>query len=412
MSLERHAGNGHQTVDVSFSEGKGELASCGIIREYWNKLTTPTLGQLSLLLGLCLLIGLGMGIAIDVNEFSMHAFYRNRLVRCYLRAIRKKDADPKPNPNPVSDLDPGDDPHLADLADPSIDQKKGLPYLGPYLLINTALNLTDPRRLGWQERQAAPFILAPLYCGSNITGYRKTREYADNITLGTALAISGAAFTSNMGYHTNRALAFFLSIFNVRLGWWIGHPGREGYTRQGPRLGLPYLLVELFGRANEERRYIYLSDGGHFDNLGIYELIRRRCKYIVCSDAGEDPQSGFDDLGMVIRKVRADLGVDIEINLDMVRRQQDQPYSRWHHAIGTIRYDLVDESSPVGMLVYIKASLVGDEPADVLEYKAHHADFPHETTLDQFFSESQFEAYRKLGEPIGREVFRYAQQAL
>ena len=117
---------------------------------------------------------------------------------------------------------------------------------------------------------------------------------------------------------------------------------------------------------------------------------------------------------MAIRKIRADFGVDIEINLDMIKPQKGQQYSRRHVAIGTIRYDLVDENSPVGKLVYIKASLVEDdgEPADVQEYKAHHPEFPHETTLDQFFSESQFEAYRALGEHVGREVFRYAQQSL
>jgi hypothetical protein len=215
-----------------------------------------------------------------------------------------------------------------------------------------------------------------------------------------------------MGFHSSRALAFFLSLFNVRLGWWVGNPKGKYYRRQGPRWGLLYLLNELFGRLKENSQYIYLSDGGHFEDLALYELIRRRCKYIVCCDAGADPRFGFDDLGMAIRKIRADFGVDIEINLDLIKPQEGQRYSRRHVAIGTIRYDMMDENSPVGMLVYIKASLLGVEPADVLEYKAHHPDFPQETTFDQFFAESQFEAYRALGEHIGREVFRYAQHAL
>ena len=113
-----------------------------------------------------------------------------------------------------------------------------------------------------------------------------------------------------MGYHSSRPLAFFLSLFNARLGWWIGNPKHDKYTDDGPRWGLYYLLAELMGLANEKRDYIYLSDGGHFDNLGLYELIRRRCKFIVCCDAGADPQFGFDDLGMAIRKIRADFGVD------------------------------------------------------------------------------------------------------
>lgn len=397
---------GSHTINIEINEGQPPPTSCGILSEYWADLNAHQTDKIVMLFGICLLIGIGMGFSIDVNQFSLQAFYRNRLVRCYLRAVRPGE---DLRPHPIHGFDPKDDFPLADL---TAEAGPGVSYNGPYPLINTALNITEGQHLGWQERKAMPFLLAPRYCGSNLTGYRATREYADEIKLGTALAISGAAFSSNMGYQSSRALAFFLSVFNVRLGWWIGNPGGPKYRDQGPWMGLFYLLAELFGRVDERSQYIYLSDGGHFDNLGLYELVRRRCKYIVCCDAGEDNQFSFDDLGMVIRKIRADFGVDIEINLDMVRPLNERGYSRWHHAIGTIRYDMVDESSPVGTLVYLKASLVGDEPADVLEYKSHHPEFPHETTLDQFFSESQFEAYRALGEHTAREVFRYAQQAL
>lgn len=415
---------GRHTVNIEIREGKPQATWCNIIEDYWEKeFKRPHTFHIVVLLLICLFIASIMGWAVDVNQFSMHAVYRNRLVRCYLRAIRKKGES---KPNEVTDLDTADDFPLSELA--RKDQKskeEEKKKTGPYLLINATLNITNPtlrtggtresqapRQLRWQERKAAAFIMTPLYCGSNLTGYRQTEKYADNIGLGTAMAISGAAFTSNMGYHSSRALAFFLSIFNVRLGWWLGNPGSDQYGRQGPKLGLFYLLVELFGMTDEYRKYLYLSDGGHFDNLGLYELVRRRCRYIVCSDAGEDRRYTFDDLGMAIRKIRADFGVDIEINLDMIKQQEEQRYSRWHHAIGTIRYDMVDKDSPVGMLIYIKASLVGDEPADVLEYKANHPLFPHESTLDQFFSESQFESYRCLGQHISREVFRHAQYAL
>jgi len=393
---------GSHTVNVEISDGERPSTYCGIMVEYWSQLNAHGWEKILVLFGLSLVLGLVMGLAIDINQFSMQAFYRNRLVRCYLRAIRTQE----PEPHPITDFDPDDDFPLADLT------SEGEKYFGPYLLINTALNITDPTRLGWQERKALAFVLAPRYCGSNVTGYRPTQTYADSIKLGTALGISGAAFSTNMGYQSSRALAFFLSLFNVRLGWWIGNPIGTKYKHQGPRWGLFYLFAELFGRVNEDSEYVYLSDGGHFDNLGLYELIRRRCKYIVCCDAGEDSGFSFDDLGKAIRKIRADFGIDIEINLEMVRPLNNGGYSRWHHAIGTVRYDRVDENSPVGTLVYIKASLVGDEPADVLEYKSHHREFPHESTLDQFFSESQFEAYRALGEHTAREVFRYAQGAL
>ena len=393
----------YHTANVEIREGRGTPAACEIIGQYFGRLDTQKWENNLKLFALFVFLGVIMGIAIDVNQFSLQAFYRNRLVRCYLRAIRPP-GDPRPHP--IHGFDPLDDFPLAKLT-----TNRNV-YLGPYLLINTALNITDATRLGWQERKAMPFLFASRYSGSNLTGYRPTENYADKVKLGTALAISGAAFSTNMGYQSSRALAFFLSLFNVRLGWWIGNPAGRKYYRQGPWCGLFYLFAELFGRTNEKSEYIYLSDGGHFDNLGLYELVRRRCRYIVCCDAGEDSCYSFEDLGMAIRKIRADFGIDIEIDLEMVKPQTPGGYSRWRHAIGTIRYDVVDENSPVGMLVYIKAALVGDEPADVLEYRSRHADFPHEPTLDQFFSESQFEAYRALGRHAAREVLRYAQGAL
>ena len=394
-------------VDVTIVQGALPSSSCGTIQQYFDRWKYADDHRLSLhVIWFFLLLGTALGLAwaVDVNQFSMHAFYRNRLVRCYLRGA----GAPGTLGDPVHGFAEHDDFPLAKLGQPC--QGKIGP---PYLLINTALNITKPEDLSWQERKAAAFLFSPLYCGSNRTGYRRTERYADRVTLGTALAISGAAFTSNMGYHSSRAVAFFLSLFNVRLGWWVGNPQHTStWMRQGPPMGFVYLLSELFGRLSTNSKYLYLSDGGHFDNLGLYELIRRRCRYIVCCDAGADPEYGFDDLGMAIRKIRADFGVDIEIDLEMLKPTVGQRFVRWHHAFGTIRYDDVDENSPVGLLVYIKASLTGDEPADVLEYATNHQAFPHESTLDQFFAESQFEAYRRLGEHVGREVFRYAQERL
>jgi len=203
-------------------------------------------------------------------------------------------------------------------------------------------------------------------------------------------------------------MAFLLTLFNVRLGWWVGNPREKAWKYRGPRWSLFYLLTELFGQTDEKSWYVYLSDGGHFENLGIYELVRRRCKYIVACDAGADANMGFEDLGNAIRKIRIDFGVDVEIDLDMVRPLAGQRFSRWHHAIGVIRYDQADRNESVGMLVYIKASLTGDESGDVLEYAGHNPSFPHQSTADQFFDESQFESYRKLGEHIAWEILRFA----
>ena len=143
----------------------------------------------------------------------------------------------------------------------------------------------------------------------------------------------------------------------------------------GPRFGF-YLFEELFGRTNAKSRYVYLSDGGHFENLGVYELIRRRCRYIVVCDAGEDPALAFWDLGSLVRKCREDLGVRIEIDIAPLLKQRGSGKSRWHCAVGKIRYDDIDASAIPGMLLYIKPSLTGDEPTDVRNYVVDHPNSP------------------------------------
>ena len=206
-------------------------------------------------------------------------------------------------------------------------------------------------------------------------------------------------------------MTFLLALFNVRLGWWLGNPGPAGattYRRASPVFAVGPLVSEVFGLTNTDHPYVYLSDGGHFENLGLYEMVLRRCHSILVVDAGCDPAGMFEDLGNAIRKIRIDLGIDIEIDLDMLRQQAGSSLSRWHHAIGTIRYDRVDATATVGTLLYIKSSLTGDEPSDVHEYASGHPAFPHEPTSDQFFDESQFESYNRLGEHIAWGVLRPA----
>ena len=153
------------------------------------------------------------------------------------------------------------------------------------------------------------------------------------------------------------------------------------------------------------REWVYLSDGGHFENLGIYELVRRRCRFIIACDAGQDGAVTFGDLGNAIEKCRSDFGVDIEIDVSNIRPAPGGTTSEWHCAVGSIRYDRQNRQDVAGTLLYIKSSLTGDEPTDVLRYAAEHPAFPHESTSDQFFDESQFESYRALGYHIAHEVF-------
>ena len=154
--------------------------------------------------------------------------------------------------------------------------------------------------------------------------------------------------------------------------------------------------------TTDEREWVYLSDGGHFENLGIYELVRRRCRFIIACDAGQDGAVTFGDLGNAIEKCRSDFGVDIEIDVSKIRPAPGGTTSEWHCAVGSIRYDRQNRHEVAGTLLYIKSSLTGDEPTDVLRYAAEHRAFPHETTSDQFFDESQFESYRALGYHIAK----------
>jgi hypothetical protein len=138
--------------------------------------------------------------------------------------------------------------------------------------------------------------------------------------------------------------------------------------------------------------YVNFSDGGHFDNLGLYEMVLRRCKFIVIVDAGRDPAYVFADLGNAIRKVRVDLGIPIEIRVAPPKKSKG-PVN--HCAFGTIRYSAVDGPVNDGALIYIKPVVSGDEPPDVLNYKAAHKEFPHEP--GKSLSEPQLESYRSLG---------------
>jgi predicted acylesterase/phospholipase RssA len=362
---------------------------------------------------ICLTSSILLATRVDLNEFSMHYLYRNRLVRCYLGASHRERV-----PNPLTGFDENDDLHLADMT-----TSKG--YDGPLPIFGTALNLVHGKDLAWQERKAESFAITPLRCGFDVWfersarpgqygnanlddfGFRSTRDFAypGGLYLGTAMAISGAAASPNMGYHSSPALSFLMTIFNVRLGWWVGNPRRpDCWQKSGPFLGLGYLLMELFGYTDDTGAYVYLSDGGHFENLGLYELVKRRCRFIIASDVGADKDLSFGDLGSAIRKCRSDMGIDIKIRTDRIVAGGTPPYSKWHCTMADIIYEksdpLVRNENPNGVLLYIKSSLTSDESADVLNYKSCYPHFPHQSTADQWFTESQFESYRALGEHI------------
>jgi hypothetical protein len=357
-------------------------------------------------------VALLFGWRVDVNKFSLHNMYKNRLVRCYLGASNQ----PNRNEQPFVGLDDGDDLPLRDLAGPAPTD----PVQRPLHIINTALNIAQGANLAWQERKAASFVLTPLYCGFSLAltqgdstgtrGYRPTAQYAASdgeepgFTLGMALATSGAAVSPNMGRATKPALAFVLTLFNMRLGRWSPNPAGDMWRQPSPRFGLVALLQELLGQSNETSNYVYLSDGGHFDNLGLYELVRRRCAVIFAVDCGADPERKFGDLAEAIRKCRVDLGVEISVDhLEFLRGDKSMRADRGF-VEGTIQYDPADPTTN-GRLILLKPTLcrAQKEPADVLNYAAKNPPFPQQTTSDQFFDESQFESYRRLGLYIGHQ---------
>lgn len=370
---------------------------------------------------------------VDINEFSMHAFYRDRLARCYLGASNRSRIS-----NPFTGFDDWDTKlpltHLLPSAG----------YGGPFPIFCTTLNLTFGEDLAWQERKAASFAFTPLYSGYDVpwtnaharrsmlrfNGFVRTLDYAypnPGVHLPTVAAISGAAVSSSQGYHSNPATAFLLTVFNVRLGWWLANPRRlneDGhmmhrkrhipgvhqsvYPSPSPRLSLLYLVSELLGRTDDTSQYVNLTDGGHFDNMGLYELIRRRCRYIIICDAEEDGNLQFEGIGMAIRKCRIDFGAEIALDLRPLERAPDSTNCGAHCVTGSIRYPDDPPGTKPGTVVYIKSSLTGDEPADVLNYKKQDPVFPQDSTTNQWFTESQFESYRRLGHHVALAAFSAA----
>ena len=165
--------------------------------------------------------------------------------------------------------------------------------------------------------------------------------------------------------------------------------------------------------TNERSDWIYLSDGGHFENLGIYELVRRRCGRIICVDAGADPRRTFADLGNAVQKCRVDFGVDVKVNTEPLRIGATDGRSESGYAIGTVVYPATQEAEEFeGIFLYIKPSIptrLDELSADILSYRAKNPEFPHEPTRNQWFSESQFESYRRLGYVIGLNALKETQ---
>lgn len=366
------------------------------------------------LLGALVAFGCLVSWLIGINAFSLHSMYGNRLARAYLGA-----SNSLRRPHPFTGFDPLDNPRLANLIyrkDPDLQTDVLRDERKLFHVINIALNLVQvsSNRLDWQQRKAASFTMTPLHCGSAGIGYAPTRAYGgdqEGMSLGRAMAISGAAASPNMGYHSSKLVSFVMTLFNVRLGWWMPNPAehfRKIWSKREPTIGLEALYAEAIAGATDERRFVYLSDGGHFENLGIYEMVRRRCRVIVAVDATSDPNYVNEDLQAAIQKIRVDFGVSIAFDEPLVSADTSREADRCV-SIGSINYPAAGYGSEMGTLIYIKPALPKNLPLDVKRYAESHTKagsaFPHQATSDQFFDEAQFESYRMLGYEIVRRDF-------
>ncbi|NIM50658.1 MAG: hypothetical protein GTN78_03645 [Gemmatimonadales bacterium] len=404
-----------------------------------------------------------------VNRSTMHPFYEARLRRAYLGASNPGRRD---GSVPVVKGDPGD----RILMDRYHPEERG----GPLHLVNITVNETvsGESQVQQQDRKGMGMAVGPAGisvarrhhavwaadgneggnpASSNPGGGpghdevfhvfppRLKEVKTEPLDLSEWVAISGAAVTTGLGSRTSLGLSLLTGFFNIRLGYWWDSgvkPNDRGrvFLRKrswSMRLGglaawaLPVqssLADEWLARFHGvARRRWYLSDGGHFENMGGYELIRRRLPFIVVCDHEQDADYGFGGLANLVRKARIDFDTEIEFlsteqleavvdeslhgwigTRDQLRRRKGRrPYSRAHAALAHVKY-LSEKGTEVdrhGVLLYIKPTLLGDEPTDLIEYHASHPAYPHESTGDQFFDEAQWESYRRLGQQMAARVF-------
>ena len=354
---------------------------------------------------------IALGVIGDANRLSPHYFYRDRLAEAYLYTDQlrtgmtslevMRDTVELPLQHLHGEQTPGTQPPGA--ADP--------PTTAPFHLISCAINLAGSRDLTRKDRKSGYFLFSKYFCGSRHTGYRRTNEYqAGDVKLARAITISGAAASSGIGAGTFFAQSFATVLFNLRLGYWMPNPSKTASTSNrwvdSWRFWPKWLWREVTMGTDERHALINLSDGGHTgDNIGIYPLLQRRCKLIIACDAECDPALAFGSFTEALRHAYIDLGINIDIDLTMLRPDRETGLSRGHCAVGLIRYPPNSQGvRPVGYLVYLKNSLTGDEPEPVLNYKSNNPTFPHESTADQFFDDAQFESYRALGVHIAEHA--------
>jgi hypothetical protein len=279
------------------------LALCGFLLVGWD-LASLTMLNPALGYGLILFftaVALLSGTVVNLNYIGLHRFYRDRLMEAFMPDFG--------NP-PASVAKTADEARLSCMC-------KAGTSKGPYHLINTNLIVTNSKDAKMRVRGRASFLLAPYFCGSDALGgwIPTTKFIRDDMTLPTAMAISGAAVnpggaSDGIGPTRSRSVALLMGLLNIRLGYWVNNPKLGGNVR--PNHFRPGLGEFVAASDPENKPLIQLSDGGHFEDLGIYELLRRRVPLIVAVDADRDADFGFDDLQNLLSLAQQDFGAFID----------------------------------------------------------------------------------------------------
>jgi len=357
-------------------------------------------------------------LCLNINTFAPHRYYRDRLCECFLavpgkpqRTLAERGLDSLLHGACVKRTE----------ASTSVGAVKSLPLTSigvspaaPYHLINAVLNAESGKNPELRGRNGDFFLFSRHYCGCPLTGYittEKMQKANPGIDLGTAMAISGAAASTNMGSKTLKKMRFLMTLFNVRLGYWMRRPGKNALPAPFNGPGPLYFFREMVGAVHERSHYVNLSDGGHIENLAAYELLRRQCKFIVCVDAGMEPGMECADLMRLQRLAEIDFGIRMHFDPGDLSLLPTR-YSRAYAILVKIDYapnervEGRETSDQLGWMLYLKLAVTGTEPRHVLDYRRQYPDFPHQSTGDQLYDEAQFESYRSLGECAAESLFR------
>lgn len=383
--------------------------------------------------GLAILVVLGL--CLDQTELSLHPFYRRRLAVAFdARRVRRKD-----DGFLVAEQYPYEE--LTTLSTYGRQVEKM-----PEIIFAAAANLTGEQRA---PLAAASFILSGAWIGGPDVGYVCTADaeaavwgqIQRDLSVEAAVAVSGAAVASAMG-RASRWYGTLLAVSGVRLGTWLPNPrflaeraaARENDWRPP---GMPtirrltYLLREIFGIHQASDRMLQVTDGGHYENLGLVELLRRRCTEIYCIDASGDSPPTAGTLAEAITLAEIELGVTISFPKQDVWKlvpgsvtpplEPTDPLAPLNErlsesavVVADITYpaaclpveaqQMHEEGKLTGKLVIAKTLLTRDMSYELLSYAARNNVFPHDSTGDQFFDDGKFCAYRQLGREIGKQA--------